>query len=170
MDDDSTIILELFLFTSNIKKKVCGVLDSFLSFLKNYEERKTHNMFSLMLDPQFKSLHLISSFVGHEQNIYIIEKYDQKSLQPILLKCYHHLHLVKNYDVESTKHRSYEDSSLDIFEMTTSTNESMAELVNKKLLILGDFKCIFQRSNALCNGGKNMSLCSPLLIFLLHKY
>jgi hypothetical protein len=66
MDDDSTIILKLSLFTSKIKKEVCGVFDSFLSFLKNYEERKAHNMLSLMLDPQFKSLRLVSSFVGHE--------------------------------------------------------------------------------------------------------
>jgi hypothetical protein len=53
MDNDFTTILDLFLFTSNIKKEVCGVLDSFLSFLKNYEERKAHNMLSLMLDTQF---------------------------------------------------------------------------------------------------------------------
>jgi len=57
MNDDFGIILELCLFAFNIKKEVCGVLDSFLSFLENYEERKAHNMFSLMLDPRFKSLH-----------------------------------------------------------------------------------------------------------------
>ncbi len=59
MDDDSTIILELCLFASNIKKEVYGVLDSFLSFLRKCEERKAHNMLSLMLDPWFKSLHLV---------------------------------------------------------------------------------------------------------------
>jgi hypothetical protein len=32
MDDDSAITLELSLFTSSMKKKVCGVLNSFLSF------------------------------------------------------------------------------------------------------------------------------------------
>jgi hypothetical protein len=95
MDDDSIIILELSLFTSNIKKEVCGVLDSFLSFLKNYEERRAHNMFSLMFDPQFKCLCLVSSFVGHEQGISIVKIYDRKSLQPMFLKCYHHLHLVE---------------------------------------------------------------------------
>jgi hypothetical protein len=47
MDDDSTIILELSLFTSDIKKEVCGVLDFFLSFLRNSEKRKAHNMFFL---------------------------------------------------------------------------------------------------------------------------
>ncbi len=74
-----------------------------------------------MLDPRLKNLHLISSFVGREQGISTVEEYDRKSLQLMLLKCYHHLHPMKNYDVESTKHKSYEDSSLDIFQMTAST-------------------------------------------------
>jgi hypothetical protein len=51
MDDDFAIIFELSLFIFNIKKEVCGVLDSFLSFLRKYEKRKAHNMFSLILDP-----------------------------------------------------------------------------------------------------------------------
>jgi hypothetical protein len=106
MDDDSVIILELSLFAFNIKKEFCGILDSFLSFLKNYEGSKVHNMCYLMLDPWFKSLHLVSSFVGREQGISIVKEYDQKSLQPMLLKCYHHLHHAKNYDVKFTKHKS----------------------------------------------------------------
>jgi hypothetical protein len=40
MDDDFAIILELSLFAFNIKKEVCGVLDSFLSFLKNMKKEK----------------------------------------------------------------------------------------------------------------------------------
>jgi hypothetical protein len=56
------------------------VLDSFLSFLRKYEKRKAHNMFSLILDPWLKSLHLVFSYVGHEQGISIVEKYDWKSL------------------------------------------------------------------------------------------
>jgi hypothetical protein len=140
MNDDFGIILELCLFAFNIKKEVCGVLDSFLSFLENYEERKAHNMFSLMLDPRFKSLHLVFSFIGYEQGISIVEGYDQKSLQPMFLKCFHHLHHVENYDIESTKHRSYENNSLDIFEMTTSTSELVVELVNRELLIFRRFQ------------------------------
>jgi hypothetical protein len=62
--NDSRITFELFLFTSNIKRKVCGVLDFLFSFLKKFEKRKVHNMLSLMLDLKFKSLHLVSSFVG----------------------------------------------------------------------------------------------------------
>jgi hypothetical protein len=36
--DDFKIVFKLFLFTSNIKREVCGVLDYFLSFPKKYEE------------------------------------------------------------------------------------------------------------------------------------
>jgi hypothetical protein len=68
------------LFASNIKKEVCGVFDSFLSILKKYEERKAHDMLLLMLDPQLKILHLVPSFVSREQDIFVIKKYDWKSL------------------------------------------------------------------------------------------
>jgi hypothetical protein len=51
ISDDSRITFELFLFTSNTRREVCGVLDYFLSFQKKYEERKTHNMF-FMLHPK----------------------------------------------------------------------------------------------------------------------
>jgi len=57
MGDDFGIAFELYLLTSNIKK-LCNVFDSFLSFLRRYEKRKTHEMFLLMLDSQFKNLRL----------------------------------------------------------------------------------------------------------------
>jgi hypothetical protein len=64
--EDGHVVYELSCLASNIKKEVVQVLDSFLSFLKKYEERKTHNILSLMLDPRFKTLHLVSSFIGCE--------------------------------------------------------------------------------------------------------
>jgi hypothetical protein len=140
INDYFTITLELSLFASNIKKEVCGVLDFIFSFLETHEKRKTHNMYLLMLDPQFTNLHLVSLFVGREQNIYIVKKYDWKSLQPMLLKCYHHLHLVENYDVESTHHKSYEDNNLDILEMIASTIKPVLQLVTKEQLIFKRFK------------------------------
>jgi hypothetical protein len=56
--------------------------------------KKNHNMLSLMLDPTFKSLHLLSSLIGYEQDKIVVEKYDRSSLYPMLLKCHHHLHLL----------------------------------------------------------------------------
>ncbi len=52
-------------FAFNIRNEVCVVL-AFLSFLKKFGEKKTHNMCYLMLNPRFKSLRLVSSFIGRE--------------------------------------------------------------------------------------------------------
>jgi hypothetical protein len=76
MDEDSRMINELTLLASSIKKEVCVVLHSFLSFLKKYEKRKSHNMLSLTLDPNFKNLRLISSLFGREQRVSIVHEYD----------------------------------------------------------------------------------------------
>jgi hypothetical protein len=83
---------------------------------------------------------LVSSFVGCEQGTSIVEEYDWKFLQPMFLKCYHHLHLVENHHVEYIEHRSYEDRSLDIFEMIISAIKPMAKSVNRKLLIFRRFQ------------------------------
>jgi hypothetical protein len=115
IDDDFRIAFELSLFASNIRREVCGVLDFFLSFLRKFEEKKAHNMLSLMLDPKFKSFCLVSSFVGQEESVNIVDEYDRRTLYPMLLKCYHHLHAI----IKSTRcvnQTSDEDSSLDIFQ------------------------------------------------------
>jgi hypothetical protein len=54
-------VIELSLL-ANIKKEVWDVIDFVLSFFKSYEKKKTHNMLSLMLNPQFKTFHLVFSF------------------------------------------------------------------------------------------------------------
>jgi hypothetical protein len=58
----------------------------------------------------------------------------------MFLKCYHHLHLVKNYDVEFIKHNSHEDNNLDIFQMIVSTSEPTTKLVNRGFLIFKRFQ------------------------------
>jgi hypothetical protein len=40
MDDYSIIVNEVALMASDIRREVCGVLDSFLSFLTKCERRK----------------------------------------------------------------------------------------------------------------------------------
>jgi uncharacterized protein YktA (UPF0223 family) len=90
MNEKSVVNDELSLLAFNIRKEVINVLDFFLSFSKVYDKRKAHN--SLMLDPIYKSFHTVSSFVGGEQGVIIIGKYDRKSLYPMLVKCHEHLH------------------------------------------------------------------------------
>jgi hypothetical protein len=57
-------------------------------------------MLTLMLYSRFKSLKLISSFVGDEHEMSIDQKYDRKSLFLMLLKFYHHLHPL--FEIESS--------------------------------------------------------------------
>jgi hypothetical protein len=51
-----------------------------------------------MLDPRFKNLHIIFSFVRKEQNVLLVEKYDKMSLYPMLVKCHEHLHCLVRLD------------------------------------------------------------------------
>jgi hypothetical protein len=64
----------------------------------------------------------------------------RKPLQPMLLKCYHHLHHVVDCDVEFTKHKSNENNNLDVFEMITNSSEPITKLINKELVIFKRFQ------------------------------
>jgi ATP-dependent protease Clp ATPase subunit len=98
MEDNSINSNELSLLTFNIKREVINVLDFLLSFMKKYENKKAHNMISLMLDPRFKSFCIVPSFVGREQGVALVEEYDSKSLYPMLVKCHEHLHPLVSLD------------------------------------------------------------------------
>jgi hypothetical protein len=149
INDDFGIVFKLSLIASNIKREVYGVLDSFLSFKKKIENRKAHNMF-LMLDPGFKSLCLVSSFVGQKEGVNIVDEYDRKTLYPMLLKCYHHLHLMTE-SIGCVDQIGDEDFSLDIIQQIASTSEPSKELITRELLIFKhyqvdpkDIKCPLQ--------------------------
>jgi hypothetical protein len=113
MEDDHGVTPKLVLLASNILKEKCNVLNSFFSFLRNYEKRKTHNM--LMLDHRHKNLCLlVSFFIAYEQGKTIVEEHDKRSLLPMLLKCHHVLHPL--LELKSlTNHPNDQDTSLDIF-------------------------------------------------------
>jgi hypothetical protein len=116
MKYDSIIFDELSLLASNIKREVINVLDSFLSFLKKYENTKAHNMIFLRLDPRFNSLHILSSFIGREQGVVLVEEYDRKSWYPMLVKCHEHLHHLARLDRNCANQDIFEyECSLDIF-------------------------------------------------------
>jgi hypothetical protein len=58
MGDDSFVNVELSLLAFNIRKEVMNVLDFFLSFLKVYDKRKSHNVISLIIKPRYKSFRI----------------------------------------------------------------------------------------------------------------
>jgi hypothetical protein len=79
MEEDFSVTLELVCLVFNIRIEVCGVLNSFLSFLKKFDKR-TRNMLVLILDTRLKSLRLVSCFIGRDQGVAIVEQYDTMSL------------------------------------------------------------------------------------------
>jgi hypothetical protein len=136
MEEDFGVALELTCLASNIRKDVCGILDIFLSFLKKFDERKTCNMLTLiLLDPRFKSFHLVSFFIGCDQGVAIIEEYDTMSLYPMLMKCYYYLHPSIEFDNDFANQKVYDDSSLDIFQMIARSTNPTKKLVKRELLV-----------------------------------
>jgi hypothetical protein len=149
MVDDSIVNDELSLLASNIRREVINVLDFSLPLLKVYD-RKAHSIIYLMLDPRYKNLHMVSSFVGREEGVALVEEYDKK--YPMLVKCHEHLQPLVRSEMNSVDQNIfYQDCNLDIFEQTASTNELIEKLVKRELLIfkryqldVKDIKCPLQ--------------------------
>jgi len=55
-------------------------LGAFLSLKKKFDEKKTQNMFALMLDMRYKNLRIVSTFVNKELGVVVVEEYDKKTL------------------------------------------------------------------------------------------
>jgi hypothetical protein len=80
----------------------------------------------------------VSSFVGRNQGVVVVPKYDKMSLYPMLIKCYEHLHpFVRSFANEGI---SDQDCNLDIFKQTTNINELTKELVKKELLLFKHYQ------------------------------
>jgi hypothetical protein len=74
-----------------------------------------------------------------------VQKYDKKSLYPMLAKCYEHLHpSVKSSANEGI---SYEDYNLDIFKQIASTSELAKELVKRELLLFKRYQLDIKEIN-----------------------
>jgi hypothetical protein len=69
-----------------MKQQILEVLLPFISFLYIFERRKGHNMLALVLDPRFKSMRLVTMFMGHEDVTFVIVEYDEKLLIFLLME------------------------------------------------------------------------------------
>jgi hypothetical protein len=75
-----------------------------------------------MLDPRFKNLCLVSFVLSGEEGVSIMDECDKKTLYPMFLKCYHHLHPMTKF-VECVDQIGDENSNLNTLQQTTSTSE-----------------------------------------------
>ncbi len=113
-------------------------------------------MWTLMLDPRFKSFHLVFSFISHNQGITIVEQYDIISLYPMFIKCYYHLHPSIEFDNDFVDQRVDDDNNLDIFQMRTQNTKPTKELVTRELLVFWRYEWIWRISNVPFSNGRNM--------------
>jgi hypothetical protein len=90
-----------------------------------------------MLDLRFKSLCIVSSFVGREQGVAFVEEYDRKSLCLVLIECHQHFHPLVRLDRNFVGKDIFDhDCNLDIFEQTTSTSFESTEKFGKRELLI----------------------------------
>ncbi len=68
---------ELEELISCMKCQVLEVLLPFISFMHGLEEKKGHNTLVLMLDPRYKSMHLVVTYLGHEVVATLVANYDK---------------------------------------------------------------------------------------------
>ncbi len=71
-----------------MQKQVVTIRQPFLSFLLSFQERKAHNMLSMMLDARSKNLRLVIHYVGKEKATLIASEYDMYVLFPLLVHVY----------------------------------------------------------------------------------
>jgi hypothetical protein len=56
--------------------------------LKTFDGGNVHNMMAIMLDPHFKSLHIVDDLLGHGNAIRLAIEYDAKIVIPLLMVCF----------------------------------------------------------------------------------
>ncbi len=63
--------------------KYCRCFSTFPFLLHAFDKKRGHNMLALMLDPRFKNMQLVTTYLGHE-NVIIVVVYDEELLLLLL--------------------------------------------------------------------------------------
>ncbi len=161
INDDSKIAFELSLLLPTSK-------EIFFLFKKTLKKEKLTTCCILMVDPRFKSLCLVSSFVDREEGVSIVNEYDRRTLYLMLLKRYHHLHPMTKI-VGCENQIGDEDSNLDIFQQIGSPSEPSKELVTKELLIFKHYQVDPKDIQCPLQWWRNHETMFPTIGFLAHQ-
>jgi len=103
----------------------------------------------------------VSSFIGCDQGVAIIEQYDIMSLYTMLMKCYYYLHPLIESDNDFVNQRVYDDSGLDIFQMIARSTKPTKKLVKRELLVFQHYEVDVKKINVPFDGGRNMKPYFP---------
>jgi hypothetical protein len=81
--------VEFHMLNKNMWQEVLKVIKFFLEFLKTFDSNHVHNMLVLMLDPRFKIVKVVKSFVGCGNPIHFTIEYDVKEVTPFFMKFFY---------------------------------------------------------------------------------
>jgi len=104
-------------------RRSCECSKTFFPIFNILKFGQVRNMLAIMLDPQFKSLQVVKSLVGHGDAIRLVFKYDLKVIIPLLMTCF----VTLNPNVETWTYIGRRDELEDkgnMFEVGTSFEES----------------------------------------------
>jgi hypothetical protein len=88
----------------------------------------------------------------------------------MFVKCHYCLHPLVEYKEHIVDQGVEKDNNFDIFKLIVSTSEPTMELINRELLISSIIKCMSKTSNVHFDGGENMKIYFPQLIFVLNFF
>jgi len=119
----------------NIKKEVVKVFKPFLEFLKAFKSHQIHIMLAVMLDPCFKSLSVVESFVGCGNAICLAIEYDMKEVILLLMTIFHRLNPIVEVIIAPCDEPAFqiEEEDNNMFNVRASMEESSWALVTTKL-------------------------------------
>ncbi len=115
--------------------EVQAILVLFLAFTSTYNACRAHNMLTLMLDPCFKSLDVVKTFIGQEKVIQMVVEYDSKTLRTLLVVIYQFLNMNSNGLTKTTPVDGDKDS---IFTVVISNEVTLHELLINELNLFRD--------------------------------
>ncbi len=116
---------------------------------------KAHNKLFLMLDPRFKNLRLVSSLIGRQQGIFIVQKYDMRFLFPMVFKYHEHLHPI--VEDEIAKQNFDVHNNLELFEMNINYNELVRNLSTGSFYLSSVIMWMVRKLNVHLSDGENMN-------------
>jgi len=69
-----------------MKHQTLKVFSHFIDLLYAFDKKRDHNMLALMFDLRFKNMQSISMYLGHENVVIVVIKYDEKLLLLLLME------------------------------------------------------------------------------------
>lgn len=127
-------------------------------------------MLSLMLHPRLKNLHLMDLLLLVVITNNIVEEYDERSLHPMLVKCYHHLHQMVKFESEFVEQIMDANCNLDIFEMTIETNEPSKNIVKRQFLIFKRYQVDANEITCPLEWWERQAVMFPIVGFLAWNF